>query len=51
MPDYQKQHQENGDGENGENGAVAVFKPPNMMAAAVKNNQGSLILFEYMIPR
>jgi len=42
MPDYQKQSQENGGAENGENGAVAVFKPPNMMAAAVKNNQGTM---------
>jgi len=41
MPDYQKQGQENG-AENGENGAVAVYKAPNMMANAVKNNQGTV---------
>jgi pleiotropic regulator 1 len=41
MPDYQKQGQENGS-ETGENGAVSVYKPPNMMAAAVKNNQGTV---------
>ena len=45
MPDYQKQGQENG-AENGENGAVAVYKAPNMMANAVKNNQGKNVYFK-----
>lgn len=38
MPDYQKQGQENGE----ENGTVAVYKAPNMMTAAVPNNQGTV---------
>ena len=45
MPDYQKQGQPGQDGlENGNDGAVALYKPPNMMAGAVPNNTGTYVL-------
>jgi len=43
MPDYQKQGQPGQDGlENGNDGAVALYKPPNMMSGAVANNTGAM---------
>ena len=46
MPDYQKQGQPGQDGqENGNDGAVALYKPPNMMSGAVANNAGTFISF------
>ena len=38
MPDYQKAGMAGS--ETGENGAVALYKPPNMMAGATQNSAG-----------
>jgi len=44
MPDYQKQGKTDQSGEeNGAENAVAMYKPPNMMAGAVHNNTGAIV--------
>ena len=43
MPDYQKAGLAGRDGgENGADGTVQLYKPPNMMAGAVQNNPGNV---------
>ena len=48
MPEYQRQGEVGSDkAENGGESVVALYKPPNMMAGAVQNNPGKILILEF----